>query len=79
MALMGSMGDQTAPLEDCAACRAMAQPALVEADTMNAAELLWLCPVCGRAWPRFISGDRGVMARASSDRINRTLKATPYR
>jgi hypothetical protein len=76
MAIMESMGDHTAPLEDCDACQTM-QPAFIEAETMNEAELVWLCPVCGRACPRFNGGDRGAMARASSDRINRTLKATP--
>jgi len=67
-----------APLKDCAACRSREQLPTVTADAMNQAQLVWLCPVCGRAWPRFTSGDRGAMARASSDRINRTLKATPY-
>ena len=74
---MGSMEDSPANLDDCAACRSRAQPAIVAADAMNQAELVWLCPVCGHAWPRFTSGDRGAMARASSERINRTLKATP--
>jgi len=55
----------------------MALNTMVVADAVNQAELLWLCPLCGRAWPRFMSGDRGAMARASSDRINRTLRAAP--
>lgn len=41
------------------------------ADTDGAPGLLiWLCPLCGRAWPRYDSGDRGQLALTLSERIN---------
>jgi hypothetical protein len=32
--------------------------------------LVWLCPICGHAWPRYAAGDRGRLALSLSGRLN---------
>lgn len=32
--------------------------------------LIWICPICGRAWPRYAAGDRGRLASSLSGRLN---------
>ena len=32
--------------------------------------LIWMCPICGRAWPRYAAGDRGRLALSLSGRLN---------
>ena len=58
----------TGQVAACPACEARSQ---VAASPPFTGALLWLCPLCGRAWPMFAEGDRGAMARGSSDRVNR--------
>ena len=62
-------GGTASPTGDVAACLACEARSLPAAPPLTGA-LLWLCPLCGRAWPLFTEGDRGAMARGSSERLN---------
>ena len=64
----GGGGPPAAEVAACVACEARSQ--VSTAPPLTGA-LHWLCPLCGRAWPTFAEGDRGAMARGSSDRLNR--------
>lgn len=70
-------GGAASPTGDVAACRACQAWTHVSAAPPVTGALLWLCPLCGRAWPLFAQGDRGAMARRSSDRINRIHHHSP--
>ena len=67
-------GSPTGEVAACLACEARSQ---VSAEATLTGALLWLCPLCGRAWPLFAEGDRGAMARGSSDRVNRLHHPSP--
>jgi hypothetical protein len=64
-------GGAALPAAEAAACVACEARSQVSAAPALTGALLWLCPLCGRAWPTFAEGDRGAMARGSSDRLNR--------
>ena len=54
----------------CSTCTAINEEPAVRNET---GALLRICPVCGRAWPLFATGELGTMARSACDRVNRRL------
>ena len=55
----------------CETCRTSSNgPVSAQMLVSDSAALVWQCPSCGFAWPRFENGDRGEMARAASRRLN---------
>ena len=58
------------------ACHAVAEDSAAHNET---GALLWMCPVCGGAWPLVASGERGAMARSACARVNRRMSARTQR
>ena len=63
---------QQAEEADCSTCSAITEDSAAQDET---GALLRLCPVCGRAWPLFTTGERGAMAQSTCARVNRRLQA----
>ncbi len=47
-----------------------ATAATLDPDPSAPGRLIWMCPICGRAWPRYSAGDRGRLALSLSGRLN---------
>jgi len=55
----------------CKACEVYsAAGATVDPTPTAPGRLIWICPICGRAWPRYATGDRGRLAFSLSGRLN---------
>lgn len=60
------------PEEPCGVCAAYIENRVTHRiDQSTPGCLVWRCPVCDRAWPRYDDGDRGNLAQSLSVRLNR--------